>query len=244
MPTLDEEALIEAVLRVRQAGAATAAVAEVHTSLVDEGYEVTLSQVKKACSKATKRAGGLTATAPAAAPPLNLPSAKQLAKQEKAAAAKMKADASALKSAENEMMETQRRLRAARDGSEDGAVTITGTAEDFVQKATMMALAGKLEPGDERVLRERIEADLAALEFVKLASASGALSLTEDVVALGLELQLSRLKEVRGVKDYKAARACYVDGGREHETVDQAVKRTEALEALHADGPDTMEEMD
>ena len=56
-----------------------------------------------------------------------------------------------------------------------------------------------------------MEADIAAIEWVRLASAQGALQLTEDVVALGGELQLARLKECRDCKDITAARACYVE---------------------------------
>jgi len=243
--TLSEDELIEAVIRVREALGAVSASA-VHAALTEQGVKVTLPAVKKAASKATKRVGAPATKAesdPVAAPPA--PSAAKLCKQEKAEKAKLKADAAALKAAENEMMEAQRKLRAAKSGSE--AITISGTAEEFIQKVTAVALAATLEEDDARFLKERVEADIAALEWVKLASASGALRLSEDVVALGMELQLTRLKEVRGVKDYAAARACYVEDKRAHDTLDQAMQRSEAFAAAaqqEQTGGDKMEDMD
>ena len=70
------------------------------------------------------------------------------------------------------------------------AVTVDGSVEDFVQKVTMKAMAGLLDQGEEKFLRERVEADIAALEWVKLAQKAGALKLTEDIVALGGELRM------------------------------------------------------
>merc|ERR1719199_827782 len=104
------------------------------------------------------------------------------------------------------MMDMQRRLRAAKSGGDamSMAVNIDMPIEQFIQQITMKAMAGLLEPGDERHLKERVEADIAALEWTKLAQKAGALSLTEDVVALGSEMQLARLKEVRGAKDVPA----------------------------------------
>ena len=65
---MDEEALIEAVLSVRAAGIADG-VAEVHAALVKEGFEVTLPQCKKACSKARKRMNSSIPLAPPSEPP-------------------------------------------------------------------------------------------------------------------------------------------------------------------------------
>merc|ERR1719230_1643015 len=109
------------------------------------------------------------------------------------------------------MMDAQRRLRAAKTGGDAAAmaVTIDGTVETFVQQITTKAMSGVLEAGDERFLTERVEADIAALEWVRLAQKAGALSLSEDIVALGAELQLQRLKEVRGARDIAATLACY-----------------------------------
>ena len=228
----DEEALILAVLRVRTELAAHSA-SEAFQALESEFDGLTLSQVKKACSKASKRSKAVpTATKepPAAAEPAE-PSkrkAKEAARQEQAAAAELKA-------AESEMMDAQRRLRAAKSGGDITAeVTISGTIEDFIQQATARAIAGKLEPGDDAVLKERIEADITALEWVRLASAAGALRLTEDIVALGVEVQLARLKEVRGAKDAAAARACYIEEVRHADAnaqVDAKLKSAERLDA-------------
>ena len=127
--------------------------------------------------------------------------------------AEAKALAAELKSAENAMMDAQRRLRAAKSGGDRdlAAVQVDGSPEDFVQRLTTKAMAGLLEPGEERFLKERVEADIAALEWVKLAQKAGALSLSEDIVALGGELQLTRLKEVVDGKriDVPKALACY-----------------------------------
>ena len=45
----------------------------------------------------------------------------------------------------------------------------------------------------------------------KLAAGAGELAFTEDVMALGGELQLQRLKEMRGTRNLTEARAIYVD---------------------------------
>ena len=55
---ISDDALILAVVRVRTTGAAKTA-AQTLAVLEGEGYAVTLSRVKKACSKAAKRMGGL-----------------------------------------------------------------------------------------------------------------------------------------------------------------------------------------
>ena len=105
----------------------------------------------------------------------------------------------------------------------------------FSPSGSKRAITGVLEPGDTDFLKERIEADIATLEWIKLASAAGALTLTEDVVALGGELQLERLKDVRGAKDLAAARACFVvetgsgdNGG--YERLDRMMARSGAGE--------------
>ena len=247
MAELTEDQLIEAVLRVRESIGNVSA-GQMHAALTEQGVKVTMPQVKKACSKATKRVGvpAAQATAPAAEPPAE-PSAAKLAKQEAKQKAKMKADAAALKAAENDMMEAQRKLRVARSGSKEEAVTITGSAEEFIQKITGLALAATLEDGDTRCMRERVEADIAALEWVKLALATGALSLSQDVVALGMELQLTRLKEVRDAKDYSSAAALYAEEKREHDTLDQAMQRSQAVAAAaeqQLTSSDPMAEMD
>ena len=205
---IDEEALILKVIEARTDLDVTTN-PELLKLLESDFAGLTLSLVKKANSKAAKRTGGAVAkpaadTVPAAAAPLSK-------RQEKAKAAEEKAAAAELKSAEATMMEMQRRLRAAKDGDPASQVTVTGTAEQFIQGVTQRAITGQLDKDDEPFLKERIEADITALEWVKLAQASGALSLTEDVLALGVHVQLERLKEVRGAKDVTAARAVFID---------------------------------
>lgn len=232
MPALDEEALIEAVVRIRTAGTAESA-AQVHAALTAEGVEASVSDVKKAASKAAKRVGGLAskqqapAPAPAAAPVNPEKAAKAAKKAEKQANAELKA-------AEQDMMQAQRKLRAAKSDNSEGAVTIDGDPQKFIQAITMRALAAVLEPGDSDYLALRIEADICALEWVTLANKAGAVKLTEDMVALGGHLQLTRLKEVRGAKDRAAALACYVgpngqrvEAGGEYQAVDRFLARSQ-----------------
>lgn len=208
MSEIDEEALIAAVIRVRaDLGIQTAA--ECFTALEDEFANLTMSLCKKACTKATKRTAGqqaAAAPAPAAAAPAK--SSKKAEKEQKRAEQQLAAE---VKAAEATMMEMQRRLRAAKLGDAAAAVTINESAEAFIQKATQKAIAGILDEDDAPVLKERIEADITALEWVKLAQASGALSLKEDVLALGVEVRLEQLKEVRGAKDVTAVRSLYMD---------------------------------
>jgi hypothetical protein len=175
--------------------------------LESEFAGLTIGQVKKACSKASKRTGGLpqankVESDPAAA-------AKPSKRQEKEAAKAAAHEAAELKSAEALMMECHRKLRAVKEGTLAGAVTIQGTMEEFIQRVSQRAIAGILEHDEQAHLKQRIEADICTLEWVKLAQKAGALSLKEDVMSLGVEVQLARLKEVRGGKDVTAAMQCY-----------------------------------
>lgn len=203
-----EDDLIEAVLRVRVSGAVESA-AQVFAALEAEGLRCTLPEVKKACSKASKRTGstGAAAVPLASSEPETVVPSK---KKEKQAAKQAATDAATLKSAEQTMMDRQRQLRLAKAGARNGEVTISGTVEEFVQYCTMKALSGTLAPGDSDHLKERVEADIATLEWIKLAMAAGMLSMTEDVVALGGELQLTRLREARDANDFVGAgRECF-----------------------------------
>jgi hypothetical protein len=81
-----EDALIEAVLRARATGTASSA-ADVFAALGREGLAVTKAEVKKACSKAAKRTGGLTVdtpTTPATLPDSQAATVKRHAKAAKA----------------------------------------------------------------------------------------------------------------------------------------------------------------
>ena len=186
---MDEEALIASVLRLRVNGES---VAQVHAMLESEGADVTLPQVKKACSKASKRTGS---TAPPAAAAVAAAPAADAASEDKKAAKKAKAAAAALKAAESAMLDTQRRLKLAKDPDEMNAQVPRHQMEAFIQRQTKLAVSGLLGPGDANVLKDRIEADIAMLEWLKLMCASGELSFKEDIMALGGDLQLARLKE-------------------------------------------------
>ena len=142
---MDEEALITSVVRLRLNGES---VAQVAALLEQEGTSVPLSQVKKACSKAAKRTPAAPAAAPAAAPP-----APDGASNEKKEAKKAKAAAAMIKSAESAMLESQRRLKLAKDSDEINAQVPRHAMEGFIQRQTKLAVGGILGPGDAAVLR-------------------------------------------------------------------------------------------
>jgi hypothetical protein len=248
-PVVDEEALITAVLRLRESGGGETAPACL-AALLPEFEGLTLGAVKKAASKATKRSAAAGVPPPSKAVSAAAPATEKPVLSEAKQAKQAKAEKAELKQAENAMMDTQRRLRAAKSGGDMStmATQITGSVEDFIQKATMRAMAGLLEEGDERFLKERVEADIAALEWVRLAHKAGALSLTEDVVALGGELQLTRLKEVRGARDVPATFACYrtaaATGADGYAGVDKLVARSGALAAAPPQADGTLDDVD
>ena len=211
MSGIDEDQLIERVI-VARAELGVTSNAELLTLLESDFEGLTMSEVKKAASKATKRTGG--AGVPAAAEPPS-PAEKAPSKRQEKAQEKAKGAALAeLKSAEATMMEAQRRLRAAREGkigslNAVAPVNIEGTAEQFIQRITQAAIAGIIDADDEPFIKLRIEADIAALEWVKMAQENGAISLKENVIALGMEVQLARLIKARDTTDTVAGRECY-----------------------------------
>ena len=146
---MDEEALIASVLRLRLNGES---VAQVAALLEQEGTSVPLSQVKKACSKAAKRSPAAAAAATAAAPAA-APSAPNGATNEKKEAKRAKAAAAMIKSAESAMLDSQRRLKLAKDPDEINAQVPRHQMEGFIQRQTKLAVAGILGPGDAAVLR-------------------------------------------------------------------------------------------
>ena len=142
---MEEEALITRCLALRLNGESVAKVAAL---LEQEGTSVPLSQVKKACSKAAKRAPAAPAAAPAATPP-----APDGASTEKKEAKKAKAAAAMIKAAESAMLESQRRLKLAKDSDEINAQVPRHAMEGFIQRQTKLAVGGILGPGDAAVLR-------------------------------------------------------------------------------------------
>ena len=211
---MDEEALIDAVLTLRRDGKADSA-AECLAALQADGAhaDLTLSLVKKACSKATKRQPKAS-EAPSSentAPDTNTSGAKQ-AKQAKQAV-------SAMKAAEHAMMKAQRllRLKKAEDdvfAEEARFSAIVGESdrgEAFIKQCSGRALSASLEDGDAECLEQRVEADLATLEWMLLAETAGTLVLPDDA-RTSARAQASRLKAVRGAKDRAATLACFVNG--------------------------------
>jgi len=156
---MDEEALIAAVIRIR-AGSEPLTNSQVHAALTADGFEVDLSAVKKAASKAAKRTGStvaLPAPAPAAEP--SKPSNKEL-KAAKSAAESLKAAESAMARAVRRLQ--NRHLLSSASASGQGGEPLDEAAIDA---AVARAISGALDEG-QSVSRERFEADVATLQWV------------------------------------------------------------------------------
>ena len=198
---LDDEALIAAVVRVRAAlPADKQTAAEVHAALIAEGYsDLTLSQVKKASSKAMKRGSinkaaaaeaevGMQAAAAADAP-------GTMSKREAKAA---KAKEMEMKAAESHMMQANRTLRLSMGDDEySAAVATSDRGEKFIKAVTQRALEARLTPAEtvRGVPRDRLAADLATLEWMELAEKAGTLTIPEEARA-SAAAQVARLKRV------------------------------------------------
>lgn len=147
---MDEEALIEAVLRIRASSGEKLTAALVHEKLAAEGVVVELSALKKAASKASKRAPQ-SIEAPVQS------TAKGSGKELKAA----KKAAELLKVAASTMMKSNVRLR-------DRHMLSTYHSEPpadpkaFIEQAVSRAISGVMA-ADETVSKKRVEADMATL---------------------------------------------------------------------------------
>jgi hypothetical protein len=157
MADMDEEALISRVLSLRAASTEPLTAAQLHAALTDEGLELEFSAVKKAASKAAKRAPETMAASASPAPETGPPTTSK--KAEKAA----KATAEALKAAETLMLNTQKRLQNRHLLNAAGGTLPTDKA--FIERAALRAITGSLDAG-ETVSRERVEADMAMLEWL------------------------------------------------------------------------------
>ena len=91
MGTMTEDQLIEAVLRIRAASAEALTAKQMHDALVAEGATVEFGQVKKAASKAAKRAPAGDASVPALPTPPPTGPSKKAEKKEGVQAAALKA---------------------------------------------------------------------------------------------------------------------------------------------------------
>lgn len=185
---MDEEALIAAVLRVRVSAPESSA-AQVKEALAAEGHgDLTLSQVKKACSKASKR-NPRVAGADAPAQQEQVPTKSR--REEKAE----KAAEEALKSAERAMIVAQRRAHNA------GGAPPPMQSDDFIKWATGRALTGMLDARMNEVANEqRLEADIATIEWIRLATGAGVLEVTETQ----LEEAMAYLEKLRKVRASRA----------------------------------------
>ena len=197
---MDEATLIAHVVRLRAATEMTAK--EVHAALTAEGATCTFGEVKKACSKASKQ--GLTSMEPVMAPTAAaVPSEKQAAKAAKAATSTMKA-------AESHMMDTCRRLRLAMGDDEySAAVATSDRGEKFIQSVCATALEAKLPVEQQKAIKERVDADLATLEWMLLAEAAGTLNLPEDARKTAAT-QGARLKELRGASTVAEVEGAFI----------------------------------
>lgn len=189
---MDEEALIAAVLRVRVSAPESSA-AQVKEALAAEGHgDLTLSQVKKACSKASKRnprVAGADAPAQQEQVPSKVPTKSR--REEKAE----KAAEEALKSAERAMIVAQRSAHNA------GGAPPPMQSDDFIKWATGRALTGMLDARMNEVANEqRLEADIATIEWIRLATGAGVLEVTETQ----LEEAMAYLEKLRKVRASRA----------------------------------------
>lgn len=204
MAAFGDEDLIAAVQRVRATTGATTAAA-VHQTLVAEGHDVSLSQVKKASSKAMKR----QADAPVAEPVRSEPvSTATISKKEAKAANR---NQSIMKAAETHMMEANRTLRLALGDDEySAAIATSDRGEKFISRVTQRALEAKLSPAESLCPQQRLAADLATLEWMLLAEKGGNLTLPEDARASAVA-QIERLKRVRESPTFTTERAWVSD---------------------------------
>jgi len=189
MPS-EEEELIESVLRIKLASSTTLTAAQVHAALTAEGSGATFAQVKKAASKAAKRAPTAGADVQAAAladpPKPDAPRSKQELK-------KSAALEEGLKSAQVAMMGALKALHAER-----WMVALHGRPQDtkdFVDRAAALALSGLLEKG-EAISRERVEADMASLHYMLMPGSPFVLSDEERAAA---HAQLEKLEGIKKV---------------------------------------------
>jgi hypothetical protein len=177
---MDEEALIDAVVRVRSASAEPLTAAQVHKALTDEGVgALEFSAVKKACSKAAKRMPPVDPAAAASEQP-----AKPSKKEEKAA----KAAAGALAAAEGVMMNALKRLQNRHNLN---SRTEVSADKAFLERAVQRAITGSLDPG-ETICGERVAADKATLEWILHPGCSFELPAEQRTAAT---TQLQRLRD-------------------------------------------------
>jgi len=230
---MDEEALIDAVTRLRTSDMTAA---QVHALLAAEDATLTVAAVKKACSKASKRQPkaqpSLDAAAAAVADPASAPSNHK--KEERAA--KLKADT--LKAAESQMLQLQKRWHDA-----NGIIAPTASGGDFIRHAADRAMAGTLAAGEEP-LRERCVADLATLEWLLLAHEGGAMQLPPGAQEIA-QTRVASLQAVLGRRfDREAARACFssAPGGAEEKL--QAMKQADLERRANAPVIDNASTMD
>ena len=154
---MDEEALISAVIRLRQQSTEPLNAAALTALLTAEGVDVEPSAVKKAASKATKR---MAATAPAPVAPAAKPAAPSN-REKKAAAAAVES----FRRAEADMVKAQKRL-ASHDLLRTSAAAEVDLDKAAIERGVVLAISGVLPEGSASVSRERFEADLATLEWI------------------------------------------------------------------------------
>jgi len=186
----NEEALIESCIRIRLASTEALTPAQVHAALISEGVAVEAGAVKKACSKATKRMASANPAAATSAPASAAESEASSKQKLKAA----KAATEALKAAESAMMSSQKVLRDKWMFDGQGGAPPSDT-KAFIQLATARAVSGTLDV-DESVSKERVDADVATLQWVL--HPGSPFELPEEQRAAA-RVQLDKLESIRRV---------------------------------------------
>ena len=180
MGGVSEEDLIDSVARIKLASADALTAKQVHEALTSEGVVVDFSAVKKAASKAAKRT-------PAALPPAPVQALPEAPAQSKSELKKANAKVEALKAAEVAMFTALKALH-----EERWMVALHGEQRDtkaFIDSAAAGAISGALAAG-EPVGKERVDADVATLQYILLAGSPFELAEEERKMA---EAQLEKL---------------------------------------------------
>ena len=108
------------------------------------------------------------------------------------------------------MMEACRKLRIALGDDEySAAVATSDRGEKFIQGVSSRALEAKLSTTEAYVAKERVDADLATLEWMLLAEAAGTLTLPDDA-RTSAATQAGRLRQVRDSKLLSELQSCFI----------------------------------
>ena len=117
-----------------------------------------------------------------------------------------------MKAAESDMMAKCRELRIATGDDEYAAVAATqDRGERFIKTVVARALESKLSEDEiaASAIKQRVDADLATLEWAVLAERAGTLTLPEEARETA-QRQIARLKLVRGANTIEQVDGCFI----------------------------------